>query len=70
MPKYNVMFAILLTCVLSGWSVADTANDYISEDKKFIKTGGVKFWLLKTGFILIHLLMGYVLFKAYQTISG
>ncbi len=69
MAKFNILFAILLTCMLSGWAVTDAANDYMSEDNKFIKTGGVYFWLTKLGVILCHMLMGFVLFKSYQTIS-
>lgn len=69
MAKLNIIFTILLTCMLSGWAVADTANDYMSDDNKFIKTGSVSFWLIKVGVILVHMLMGYVLFKSYQMIS-
>ena len=69
MAKFNILFAILLICMLSGWTVTDAVNDYMSEDNKFIKTGSVSFWLTKVGVILVHMLMGFVLFKSYQMIS-
>jgi len=55
--------------MLSGWAVTDAANDYMSEDNKFIKTGSLSFWLTKVGVILVHMLMGFTLFKSYETIS-
>lgn len=57
-------FAILLTCLLSGWAVTDSVNDYKSDKDKFIQTGSVTFWLSRTGVVLIHMLLIYILFQS------
>ena len=59
----NKGLVAFLALVLTAWTIFDGINDYMSEDKKYIKTGGVGFWLSKTFVVLAFLLLGFMVIK-------
>ncbi len=68
--KWNILLAAFITCLLSSWAVADTANDIMKEDNKFIKRNGLYFWLSKIGVMLFFIILGGVLFKSFGMTSS
>ena len=56
----NKALAIFLALFLTAWTTFDTINDYMSEDKKYIKTGGVLYWFFKSIVVAMFLALGFL----------